>query len=113
MFVCDISDNQSFKSELFFIEHPDCLKLILYHGGFFSIPSALLRKNIVVAVCLSVANVPVAVWYKTDHMSAVLLCGENDLKHFGHAHILCDVTGFERFGRKYHDNRWGNKSTSY
>lgn len=82
----DINDGQTFKSNKFFIENPGCLKLILYRMHLKSpIPLALLKKkkHKVLAVYLSLANLPAHVWLNTDHMSLVLLCGEKDIKQFG------------------------------
>lgn len=42
--------------------------------------SSAKKKQEVVAVYLSVANLTAHLWSNTDHMSRVLLCGENDLK---------------------------------
>lgn len=69
------------KSDKFFIENPGCLKLILSQD-VFEIVNPLgfaKKKHKVVGVCLSVANLPAHVWSSTDHMSLILLCGENDL----------------------------------
>ena len=57
-----------------------------------SIPWALLKKkHKVLAVYLSVANVPVHLRSNTDHMCLVSLCGEKDLKHFGSAKVFSDA----------------------
>lgn len=99
----DIHDGQIFKSNKFFIENPGCLKLILYQDAF-EIANPLgsaKKKHKVLAVYLSVANLPAYVRSNTDHMSLVLLCGEKDLKQFGYAKLFSDVGGFKRFGREW------------
>ena len=62
------------------------------------------KKHKVVAVYLSVANLPAHVRSNTDHMSLVLLCGENDLKKFGNAKVfsemLVDLKDLEENGIK-------------
>lgn len=90
----DINDGQTFKSNKFFIENPGCLKLILYRMHLKSpIPLALLKKkkHKVLAVYLSLANLPAHVWLNTDHMSLVLLCGEKDIKQFGCAKVFSEM----------------------
>lgn len=83
----DISDGKSFKSNQFFIENPEGLKLILYQDAFEVVNplGSAKKKHKVVAVYLSVANLPAHVRNNTDHMSLVLLCVENELKQFGFA----------------------------
>lgn len=102
--LSDICDGQVFKSNQFFIANPGGLKLILYQDAFEVVnPLGLAKKaHRVLAVYLSVANLPVHVWSNTDLMSLVLLCGEDDLKHFGCAKVfadmLLDVKDFEENG---------------
>lgn len=100
----DISDGKNFTSNQFFIENQGCLKLILYQDAFEIVNplGSAKKKHKVVAVYLSVANLPVHVRSNTDHMSLVLLCGENDLEHFGCAkafsELLEDLSDLEENG---------------
>lgn len=89
----DISDGQNFKSNQFFIENPGCLKLILYQDSFEVVNplGSAKKKHKVLAVYLSLANLPAHVRSNTDHMSLVLLCGENDLKQFGSAKVFSEM----------------------
>jgi len=89
----DISDGHNFKSNQFFIENPGCLKLILYQDALEIVNplGSARKKHKVVAVYLSVANLPAHVRSNTDHMSLVLLCGENDLKQFGFAKVFSEM----------------------
>lgn len=81
------------KSNQFFLENPECLKLILYQDAFEIVNplGSVKKKHKVVAVYLSVANLPAHVWSNTDHMSLVMLCGENDLKQFGSAKVFSEL----------------------
>ena len=80
------------KPNKFFIENPGCLKLILYQDAFeIANPLGSAKKNKVLAVYLSLANLPAHVQSNTDHMSLVLLCGEKDLKQFGCAKLFSDM----------------------
>ncbi|KAF7648410.1 hypothetical protein LDENG_00157310, partial [Lucifuga dentata] len=89
----DVSDGQTFKSSQFFTENPGCLKLILYQDVFeiVNLFGSAKKKYKIVAVYLSVANLPAHVRSNTDHMSLVLLCGENDLKNFGSAAVFSEM----------------------
>ncbi|XP_035982662.1 uncharacterized protein LOC118557207 [Fundulus heteroclitus] len=101
---CDISDGQNFKSNQFFIENPGCLKLILYQDAFEIVNplGSAKKRHKVLAVYLSVANMPAHVRSNTDHMSLVLLCRESDLKQFGSAKVfsemLVDLKNLEEHG---------------
>lgn len=91
--LTDICDGQAFKSNQFFIANPGGRKLILYQDAFEVVNplgSAKIAHK-VLAVYLSMANLPVHVWSNTDLMSLVLLCGEDDLKHFGCANVFADM----------------------
>nr|XP_054588695.1 uncharacterized protein LOC107374433 isoform X3 [Nothobranchius furzeri] len=89
----DISDGQNFQCNQFFIENPGCLKLILYQDAFEIVNplGSAKKKHKVVAVYLSVANLPVHVRSSTDHMFLVSLCAEKDLKQFGTAKIFSEL----------------------
>lgn len=89
--LCDINDGQ--KMNQFIIENPECLKLILYQDAFEIVNplGSARKKHKVVAVYLSLANLPVHVRSNTDHMSLVLLCGENDLKEFGILEVFSEL----------------------
>nr|XP_020467541.1 uncharacterized protein LOC109966765 [Monopterus albus] len=89
----DIRDGQNFKSNRFFVENPGCLKLILYQDAFEIVNplGSAKKRHKVVAVYLSVANLPAHVRSSTDHISLVLLCGENDLKQFGSAKVFSEM----------------------
>lgn len=67
------------KSDKFFIENPGCLKLILSQDVFEIVNPLGFAKKKHSGWSLSVANLPAHVWSSTDHMSLILLCGENDL----------------------------------
>lgn len=71
-----IHDGQIFKSKQFFLENPECLKLILYQDAFEIVnPLGSAKKtHKVVAVYLSMANLPIHVRSNTDHMFLVMLC---------------------------------------
>lgn len=86
----DISDGHTFKSNQFFIENPGCLKLILYQDAFEMVNPLGSAKTThkVLAVYLSLANLPAHVRSNTDHMSLVLLCIEKDQKKFGVAKVF-------------------------
>lgn len=89
----DITDGQSLESNQFSTEKPGCLKLILYQDAF-ELVNALgssKKKHKVIAVYLSVANLPAHVRSNTDHMSLVLLCGENDMKQFGFSRVFSEM----------------------
>ena len=89
----DISDGQIFKSNNFFGQNPSCLKLVLYQDAFEVVNplgSAKTRHK-VLAVYVSVANLPLHVRSDTDHMALVLLCREKDFKAFGHAKVFSEL----------------------
>lgn len=91
--LSDTCDGQAFKSNPFFIANPGGLQLILYQDAFEVVNplGSAKKKHKVLAVYLSVANLPVHVRSNTDHMSLVLLCGENDLKEFGCAKVFANL----------------------
>lgn len=93
--LCDIEDGKICKSNKFFKENPGSLKLILYQDAFEIVNplGSAKKKHKLVAVYCSVANLPVHVRSNTDHMSLVLLCGENDFKHFGPSKIFSELLG--------------------
>ncbi|XP_023184309.1 uncharacterized protein LOC111606963 [Xiphophorus maculatus] len=91
--LSDINDGQIYKFNNFFVENPSCLKLILYQDAFEVVNplgSAKTRHKIL-AVYVSVANLPLHVRSDTDHMSLVLLCKEKDFKEFGHSKVLSEL----------------------
>lgn len=89
----DISDGQNFKSNQFFTENPGCLKLILYQDAFEIVNplGSAKKKHKLLAVYLSVANLPPHVRSNTDHMSLVLLCPEKNIKQFGWAKVFSEM----------------------
>lgn len=89
----DIRDGQICKSNELFIENPGCLKLILYQDTFEIVNplGSAKKKQKLIAVYFSVANLPVYVKSNTDHMCLALLCGENYFKHFGTAKIFSEL----------------------
>ena len=102
--LSDISDGQIFKSNDFYGQNPSCLKLLLYQDAFEVVNplgSAKTRHK-VLAVYVSVANLPLHVRSDTDHMFLVLLCREKDLKEFGHmkvfSELLADLKELEENG---------------
>ncbi|XP_062268268.1 uncharacterized protein LOC133974641 [Platichthys flesus] len=89
----DISDGQIFKSNDFFVQNPSSLKLVLYQDVFEVVNplgSAKTRHK-VLAVYVSVANLPLHVRSDTDHMALILLCREKDFKAFGHAKVFSEL----------------------
>ncbi|KAK0152047.1 hypothetical protein N1851_006573 [Merluccius polli] len=89
---CDISDGQNSKSNQFFmgfsfLSNPGCLKLILYQDAFEIVNplGSAKKKHKVIAVYLSVANLPA-------HMrSNTVPCLINDLKQFGSAKVFSEM----------------------
>lgn len=100
----DIYDGQNIKCHQFFNENPESLKLILYQDSFEIVnPLGSAKKtHKVLAVYLSVANLPIHLRSNTDNMFLVLLCLENDLKHFGidkvFSELLADLKSLETGG---------------
>lgn len=91
--LTDVTDGQMFKSNDFFGQNPSSLRLVLYQDAFEVVNplgSAKTRHK-VLAVYLSVANLPLHVRSDTNHMSLVLLCREKDFKQFGHAKVFSDL----------------------
>lgn len=91
--LTDVTDGQMFKSNEFFVQNPSGLKLVLYQDAFEVVNplgSAKTRHKIL-AVYLSVANLPLHVRSDTNHMSLVLLCREKDFKEFGHAKVFSNL----------------------
>nr|XP_055048292.1 uncharacterized protein LOC129433654 [Misgurnus anguillicaudatus] len=93
--LSDISDGQIFKNKDFFVQNPSCLKLVLYQDAFEVVNplGSAKTKHKVLAVYVSVANLPLHVRSDTDHMSLVLLCREKDFKEFGHAKVFSEFLG--------------------
>lgn len=92
-YLTDISDGHIFKSNDFFRQNPSCLKVILYQDAFEVVNplgSAKTRHK-VLAVYLSLANLPVHIRSNIDHMSLVLLCREKDFKEFGHDKLFSEL----------------------
>ncbi|CAI5687008.1 unnamed protein product [Oreochromis niloticus] len=91
--LCDISDGRIFKSNNFFDTNPSCLKLLLYQDAFEVVNplGSAKTKHKVLAVYVSVANLPVHVRSDTDHMFLVLLCREKDFREFGHANVFSEL----------------------
>lgn len=89
----DLYDGQNFKFHKFFNENPESLKLILYQDSFEIVnPLGSAKKtHKVLAVYLSVANLPIHLRSNTDNMFLVMLCIENDLKHFGIAKVFSQL----------------------
>lgn len=93
--LSDISDGQIFENKDFFVQNPSCLKLVLYQDAFEVVNplGSAKTKHKVLAVYVSVANLPLHVRSDTDHMSLVLLCREKDFKEFGHAKVFSEFLG--------------------
>lgn len=89
----DVYDGKNFKCHQFFNENPESLKLILYQDSFEVVnPLGSAKKtHKVLAVYLSLANLPIHLRSNTDHMFLVLLCVENDFKHFGIAKVFSEL----------------------
>ncbi|XP_067281113.1 uncharacterized protein [Pseudorasbora parva] len=101
---CDVSDGQVYKNNEFFSQNPSCLKLILYQDSFEVVNplGSAKSKHKVLAVYLSLANLPPHIRSSTDHMSLVMLCQEKDFKHFGHdtifSRLIADLKDLEDNG---------------
>lgn len=89
----DLYDGQNFKCHQFFNENPESLKLILYQDSFEIVnPLGSAKKmHKVLAVYLSLANLPIHLRSNTDNMFLVLLCVEDDLKRFGVAKVFSEL----------------------
>ncbi|XP_056445578.1 uncharacterized protein LOC130381819 isoform X2 [Gadus chalcogrammus] len=89
----DLYDGQNFKCHQFFNENPESLKLILYQDSFEVVnPLGSGKKtHKVLAVYLSLANLPIHLRSNTDNMFLVLLCVENDFKRFGIAKVFSEL----------------------
>lgn len=89
----DISDGHIFKQKEFFKQNPSSLKLVLYPDAFEVVnPLGSAKvKHKVLAVYMSVANLPPHVRSDIDHMSLVLLCRESDFKKFGHSKVFREL----------------------
>ncbi|XP_013855791.1 uncharacterized protein LOC106511580, partial [Austrofundulus limnaeus] len=100
----DVYDGQHFKHHQLFSENPESLKLILYQDSFEIVNplGSAKRTHKVLAVYLSVANLPIHLRSNTDNMFLVLLCVENDLKRFGidkvFSELLADLKSLETGG---------------
>lgn len=91
--LSDISDGHLFKQSEFFKQNPSSLRLVLYQDAF-EVANPLGSANAkhkVLAVYVSVANLPPHVRSDTDHMSLVLLCREKDFKTFGHSKVFSEL----------------------
>ncbi len=86
-------DGQNLKCHQFFNENPESLKLILYRDSFEIVnPLGSAKKmHKVIAVYISLANLPIHLRSNTDNMFLVLLCVEGDLKRFGVAKIFSEL----------------------
>lgn len=89
----DLYDGQNFKCHQFFSENPESLKLILYQDSFEIVnPLGSAKKmHKVLAVYISLANLPIHLRSNTDNMFLVLLCVEDDLKRFGVAKVFSEL----------------------
>lgn len=68
--LSDISDGQIFEHKDFFVQNPSCLKLVLYQDAFEVVNPLVSAKtkHKVLAVYVSVANLPLHVQSDTDHV---------------------------------------------
>ncbi|XP_056623445.1 uncharacterized protein LOC130436632 isoform X2 [Triplophysa dalaica] len=102
--LCDVIDGQVYKNNEFFSQNPSCLKLILYQDSFEVVNplGSAKSKHKVLAVYMSLANLPPHIRSSTDHMSLVMLCREKDFKHFGHekvfSRLIADLKDLEDNG---------------
>lgn len=89
----DVYDGHNFKCHQFFKENHESLKLILYQDSFEIVnPLGSAKKtHKVLAVYLSLANLPIHLRSNTDNIFLVLLCVENDFKHFGTAKVFSEL----------------------
>lgn len=89
----DLYDGKNFKCHQFFNENPESLKLILYQDSFEVVnPLGSAKKtHKLLAVYLSLANLPIHLRSNTDNMFLVLLCVENDFKRFGIAKVFSEL----------------------
>lgn len=90
--LCDVCDGQVYKNNEFFSQNPSCL--ILYQDSFEVVnPLGSTKSKLkVLAVYLSLANLPPHIRSSADHISLVMLCREKDFKHFGHDKVFSRLT---------------------
>lgn len=76
-----------FRSNTFFCENPDCLKLVLYQDAFEVVNplGSAKKKHKLLAAYFSLQNSTLYVRSNVDHMQLVLLCHEKDFKEFGYS----------------------------
>ncbi|XP_039907141.1 uncharacterized protein LOC120745971 isoform X1 [Simochromis diagramma] len=89
----DLYDGKIFKCHQFFNENPESLKLILYQDSFEVVnPLGSAKKtHKLLAVYMSLANLPIHLRSNTDNMFLVLLCVENDFKRFRIAKVFSEL----------------------
>ena len=92
-YLTDITDGSAFKSNLLFQQHPNSLRLILYQDAFevCNPIGSSKKKHKLLAVYLTLANFRPHLRSNIDHTLLVLLCKENDFKHFGHVKIFAQL----------------------
>lgn len=106
--MADFTDGSVFKSNDFFSENPGALQLILYQDSFEVVnPIGPARnKHKIVAVYLSVGNLPDFVRLQTNKIQLVALCKE---KHFDHekvyGRIVKDLKVIEENGVEISENK--------
>lgn len=94
----DLYDGQNFKCHQFFNENPESLKLVLYQDSFEIVNhlGSPKKTHKVLAIYLSLANLPINLRSNTDNMFLVLLCVKDNLKHLKvFSELLADLKSLE------------------
>nr|XP_055039672.1 uncharacterized protein LOC129427310 isoform X2 [Misgurnus anguillicaudatus]XP_055039673.1 uncharacterized protein LOC129427310 isoform X2 [Misgurnus anguillicaudatus] len=101
--LCDCSDGQILKCRDFSEDNPS-LQLLLYQDAFEVVNplGSARKKHKILAVYLSLVNLPAHLRSNTEHMQLVMLCREKDFKDFGHesvfSQLVADLKDLEENG---------------
>ena len=87
-YLTDITDGSAFKNNLLFQQQPNSLRLMHLK---FAIQSDHAKNHKLLAVYLKLANFRPHLRSNINHTLLVLLCKENDFKHFGHVKIFAQL----------------------
>lgn len=104
----DFTDGLVFKNNLFFLNNPDALQLILYQDSFEVVnpigPAKCKYK--ILAVYLSIGNFPDKIRSHVNSMQLVALCREKIFDHHKvYGKIVEDLKDIETLGIKISENR--------
>ncbi|XP_046709098.1 uncharacterized protein LOC124388478 isoform X1 [Silurus meridionalis] len=90
--LCDCSDGQILKCRNFSQDIPN-LQLLLYQDAFEVVNplGSARKKHKILAVYLSLDNLPVHLRSNTEHVQLVMLCREKDFKDFGHESVFSEL----------------------